>query len=87
MLATEKTVLDKRRAGVLLHPTSLPGGDFGLDAFQFVDFMQAAGLSVWQTLPLGPTHADGSPYHCLTVHAINPAFVSLETLVEEGWLA
>ena len=36
---------DRRRAGVLLHPTSLPAGDFGADAFRFVDFMQAAGLT------------------------------------------
>jgi len=79
--------LEKRRAGVLLHPTSLPSGDFGDDAFRFVDFMHAAGLSVWQTLPLGPTHDDRSPYHCLSVHAINPAFVSLHKLVEAGWLA
>jgi len=82
-----KQILARRRAGVLLHPTSLPGGDFGRDAFRFLDFMHAAGLSVWQTLPLGPTHADGSPYHALSVHAINPGFVSLEKLAEEGWLA
>lgn len=84
---TSKAILDRRRAGVLLHPTSLPNGDLGRDAFRFLDFMHAAGLSVWQTLPLGPTHADGSPYHCLSVHAINPAFVSFEKLVEDGWLA
>lgn len=81
-----KITLDKRRAGVLLHPTSLPSGDFGADAFRFLDLMQAAGLTVWQTLPLGPTHDDRSPYHCLSVHAINPAFVSPEKLVERGWL-
>jgi 4-alpha-glucanotransferase len=81
------TILDKRRAGVLLHPASLPSGDFGPDVERFLDFMQAAGLTVWQTLPLGPTHADRSPYHCLSVHAINPAFISLERLVARGWLA
>src|SRR5262249_8365167 len=37
--------------------------------------MKDAGLSVWQTLPLGPTHADGSPYHCLSVHAISPRLI------------
>ncbi|MDH3935605.1 MAG: 4-alpha-glucanotransferase, partial [Gammaproteobacteria bacterium] len=58
--------LTQRRAGVLLHPTSLPGdrehGDLGRNARRFIDFLQSAGLSVWQMLPLGPTHTDGSPY-------------------------
>ena len=82
----KKPILDKRRAGVLLHPTSLPGGDLGADADTFLDFMQAAGLTVWQMLPLGPTHAECSPYHCLSVHAISPNLVSLGRLVERGWL-
>jgi 4-alpha-glucanotransferase len=79
--------IDRRRAGVLLHPTSLPGGDLGSQALRFLDFVRDAGLTVWQVLPLGPTHADGSPYHCLSVHAINPALISLENLVQRGWLA
>jgi 4-alpha-glucanotransferase len=78
--------IDRRRAGVLLHPSSLPGGDLGPQALRFLDFVREAGLSVWQVLPLGPTHADGSPYHCLSVHAISPAFISLELLVQRGWL-
>ena len=80
-------VLDTRRAGVLLHPTSLPGGDLGPDAEYFLDFMQSCGLSVWQTLPLGPTHADKSPYHCLSVHAVSPSLISLARLHAKGWLA
>lgn len=82
--------LTQRRAGVLLHPTSLPGkrdqGDLGEDARRFVDFLQAAGMTVWQMLPLGPTHADRSPYQCLSVHAGNTMLVSLDDLVEKGWL-
>ncbi len=81
-----KPVLDRRRAGVLLHPTSLPAGDFGPDARRFVDFLAHAGLSVWQMLPLGPTHEDRSPYHCLSVRALHPGFISLERLVTWGWL-
>lgn len=83
-------VLERRRAGVLLHPTSLPGGigngDLGADAHRFVDFLEQAGFSVWQTLPLGPPHRDGSPYHSLSLHAGNPMLISLERLVEWGWL-
>ena len=82
--------LTQRRAGVLLHPTSLPGkrdqGDLGQDARRFIDFLQATGMTVWQMLPLGPTHADRSPYQCLSVHAGNRALVSLDDLVATGWL-
>jgi 4-alpha-glucanotransferase len=82
--------LAQRRAGVLLHPTSLPGerehGDLGENARRFIDFLHSAGLSVWQMLPLGPTHADGSPYQCLSVHAGNPALISLSDLTVVGWL-
>ena len=81
----------RRRAGILLHPTSLPGahasGDLGSDAFRFIDFLSAAGIRIWQMLPLGPTHADGSPYQCLSIHAGNPQLISLERLQEWGWLA
>src|SRR4030066_1572977 len=83
-------VLEQRRAGVLLHPTSLPGGvgngDLGANAHRFVDFLAQAGFSVWQMLPLGPTHRDGSPYHALSLHAGNPLLISLDRLVEWGWL-
>ena len=51
-----------RSSGVLLHPTSLPGGRLGADAFAFVDWLAAAGQSWWQILPLGPPDSTGSPY-------------------------
>ncbi|MCK5639327.1 MAG: 4-alpha-glucanotransferase, partial [Gammaproteobacteria bacterium] len=83
--------LKNRRAGIILHPTSLPGlwdnGDLGEEAYRFIDFLAAAGQKVWQILPLGPTHADGSPYQCLSVYAGNPELVSIELLTEWGWLS
>ena len=83
-------VLDRRRAGILLHPTSLPGpgsqGRLGSEARRFIDFLAACGVSVWQVLPLGPTHADGSPYQCLSAHAGDPALVDLADLIARGWL-
>ncbi len=83
-------VLAQRRTGVLLHPTSLPSandhGDLGHDAYRFIEFLAAAGVTVWQVLPLGPTHPDGSPYQCLSVHAGNPLLISLDWLVDRGWL-
>lgn len=80
-----------RRAGVLLHPTSLPGegytGDFGAEARRFVDWMVDAGLTIWQVLPLGPTHEDGCPYQSSSVHAGSPDLIDLDWLVERGLLS
>ncbi|MBS1223208.1 MAG: 4-alpha-glucanotransferase [Proteobacteria bacterium] len=81
---------DRRRAGLLLHPTSLPGGhdngDLGPDAYRLVEFMAACGFTVWQTLPLGPTQDDLSPYSAQSVHAGNPRLIALEPLIKVGWL-
>lgn len=81
-------LLAKRRAGILLHPTSLPGscqfGDIGQEAFHFVEFLAAAGFTLWQMLPLGPTHPDRSPYLCLSANACNPTLISLEWLQDRG---
>jgi len=82
--------LEQRRSGVLLHPTSLPGpwimGDFSHNAYRFVEFLAAAGQTVWQVLPLGPTHGDLSPYQCMSTHAGNPLLISLDWMVDKGWL-
>jgi 4-alpha-glucanotransferase len=51
-----------RSSGVQLHPTSLPGGTLGAEAYAFVDWLAAAGQSWWQMLPLGPPDRHGSPY-------------------------
>lgn len=84
------SIFTQRRAGVLLHPTSLPGiygsGDMGHDAYRFVEFLQECGFSVWQMLPLGPTHEDGSPYQSLSVHAGNPYLISIDWMIDRGWL-
>ena len=80
--------LDRRRAGVLLHITSLPNGmgDFGQEAYNFVNFLHDCNITVWQTLPLGMPHGDGSPYQCLSAHAGNPAFINIKWLEDKGWL-
>jgi 4-alpha-glucanotransferase len=82
--------LDQRRAGVLLHPTSLPGpgpvGTLGLDALRFLEFLQAAGMTVWQMLPLSQPHDDGSPYQCMSVNAGNIDLICQRSLVDWGWL-
>jgi 4-alpha-glucanotransferase len=81
-----KPVLAVRRAGVLLHPTSLPGpearGTLGADARRFVDWLAAGGFSVWQTLPLGVTDAYGSPYCLRSAYAGDPRFIDMADLAE-----
>ena len=76
-----------RSSGILLHPTSLPGrygiGDLGAEARRFVDFLAAAGQTLWQVLPLGPTGYGDSPYQCFSARAGNPLLISLESLVEK----
>ena len=88
-----------RRAGVLLHPTSLPNehsffqekpypqmhGALGKDAYLFVDFLATSGISVWQMLPTTPTHADLSPYQSVSAHAGNPELISIDWLIQHGW--
>src|SRR5215218_3748791 len=70
-----------RSAGVLLHPTSLPGangiGELGGEALRFLDFLAATGVSLWQVLPLGPTGYGDSPYQCFSAFAGNPLMIAV----------
>ncbi|MGC2237275.1 MAG: 4-alpha-glucanotransferase [Pyrinomonadaceae bacterium] len=79
-----------RASGILLHPTSLPSafdiGDFGVEAFHFVDFLNETGQTYWQLLPLGPTGYGDSPYQCYSAFAGNTNLISPEKLVEENLL-
>ena len=77
-----------RHAGILLHPSSLPGqfgiGDLGPAAFAWVDTLVRAKQQWWQILPLGPTGYGDSPYQCFSAFAGNPYLVSPQVLVDEG---
>lgn len=79
-----------RLSGILLHPTSLPGkfgiGDLGPAAYEFVDFLEASGQHLWQTLPLGPTGDTNCPYQCFSSFAGEPLLISPELLQREGLL-
>ncbi len=81
----------ERSAGILLHPTSLPGkfgiGDLGSEAYNFVNFLEAAGQKLWQVFPLGPTGYGDSPYQCFSAFAGNPLLISPEKLIEKGFLS
>ena len=78
----------ERSAGILLHPTSLPGrfgiGELGYTAHRFADFLAGSGQSIWQILPLGPTGYGDSPYACFSAFAGNPLLLNLDWLASEG---
>jgi len=80
-----------RAAGILLHPTSLPGrfgiGDLGGEARRFADFLAEAGVRIWQVLPLGPTGYGDSPYQSLSAFAGNPLLIGPELLARDGLLS
>lgn len=83
----DRETLRDRQAGVVLHPTSLPGGGsvgaLGRSAREFVDWMVQAGLQVWQILPLNPTDRGGSPYSSFSTLSGNPLLIDLEELYRE----
>lgn len=80
--------LDTRGAGLLLHPTSLPGlygiGTLGAELKRFITFLKAAGFTYWQTLPFGPTGYGDCPYSSFSAMAGNPYMIDFDPLVEAG---
>ncbi len=80
----------QRSAGVLFHPTSLPGtpacGTFGAQARLWIDLLAQAGVGVWQFLPLAPTDGLGSPYSSPSGSALNPWLLDGDDLVAAGAL-
>jgi 4-alpha-glucanotransferase len=80
-----------RISGILLHPTSLPGGhgigDLGPWAFRFADFLSESGQGLWQVLPLAPPAEANSPYKAYSSMAGNPLLISLDLLAGDGMLA
>jgi len=83
-------MLTRRASGILLHPTSLPGaygaGDFGAEAYKFVDWLASAGQSFWQVLPLGEIGPGNSPYMSRSAFAGNILLIDLLELSSHGWL-
>ena len=81
----------ERSSGILMHITSLPTrfgiGTMGLSAFEFVDFLAAAGQKYWQVLPVNPTGYGDSPYQSFSTQAGNPYFIDLQLLCGRGLLS
>ncbi len=80
----------ERRAGVLMPVSSLPSpfgiGTLGKGAYAFVDWLESAGMKIWQVLPLLPTGYGDSPYQSCASDALNYYFIDLDLLAEEGLL-
>lgn len=79
-----------RAGGVLVHPTSFPSpygiGDLGDGAYDFIDFLVKSKQAIWQILPLGPTGYGDSPYQSFSAFAGNPLLITLERMVEDGYM-
>src|SRR5438270_1512091 len=83
-------MLGERASGILLHPTSIPSrggiGDFGAEAYRFIEFLASARQRMWQVLPLNPPGLGNSPYSSISAFAGNPLLISLERLADHGWI-
>ncbi len=82
--------LKNRNNGILLHITSLPSkygiGDFGSQAYAFIDFLKRSQVGLWQLLPLGPTGYGNSPYSSRSTFAGNEYLLSIDSLIDDGYL-
>lgn len=80
----------ERKSGFLLPVFSLPSnygiGTFGKEAYRFVDFLKQCHQTYWQMLPLNPTSYGDSPYQSFSAFALNPYFIDLDFLKDEGLL-
>ena len=76
--------LQLRRAGILLHPTSLPSGILDSDVDRWLQMMADTGFSVWQVLPLGEPQSGLSPYQCSSAFAFNPALLPEFSTIDQS---
>ena len=80
----------ERSAGVLLNVSSLPSpygiGGFGEETHHFVNLLSKMGMAWWQILPLCPVGEGNSPYTSVSAFAINPLYVDIDSLIQDGYL-
>lgn len=86
----KQTENNNRRAGILMPVSSLPSafgiGTLGQGAYTFVDWLYAAGMKIWQVLPLVPTGYGDSPYQSFASDALNYYFIDFDLLEKDGLL-
>ena len=87
---TLKSVFEKKSLGILIHPTSLPGGSycgtFGEGAKDWIKTLHKHKINFWQFLPLTPTDSTGSPYSSPSSFALNPWFLDINGLIEKSFI-
>jgi len=80
----------ERNSGILMHISSLPGkygiGDFGIEAYNFIDFLFNSNQKNWQILPLGITGYGDSPYQSFSSFAGNPYFIDIEEFIKSNFI-
>ena len=83
-----RSIFEDRSLGILLHPTSLPGGSycgtFGKGAIDWLKILSIHKIKNWQFLPLSPTDSTGSPYSSPSSFALNPWFLDIQELINDG---
>ena len=88
---TLKSVLKNKSLGILVHPSSLPGGSycgtFGKGAIDWIKKLSKHKINFWQFLPLTPTDSTGSPYSSPSSFALNPWFLDINELIEKGFIS
>ena len=87
---TIQRVLTKKSLGILMHPSSIPGGrvcgTFGKGAKEWIKKLHKHGIEYWQFLPLTPTDSTGSPYSSPSTFALNPWFLDVDYLIEKSFI-
>ena len=87
---SSESIIAKKSLGVLMHPTSIPGGrvcgTFGKGAKEWIKTLHKYGIEYWQLLPLTPTDSKGSPYSSPSSFALNPWFLDIDDLIEKDFI-
>jgi len=85
-----ESIIAKKSLGILMHPTCIPGGrvcgSFGKGAKEWIKKLNKHGIEYWQFLPLTPTDSIGSPYSSPSSFALNPWFLDIDELIDNGFI-
>ena len=75
-----------KERGILLPIFSLPSkygiGDFGNEAYEFIDILSENGMSYWEILPINACNR--LPYSPISYYALEEDYISLEKLEQDG---